>query len=200
MKTGLFVGSFNPITKAHLNIARHLVNKKIVNKIIFLPVVNNEKKLESLDNRINMVNLVIDNKNYIVNDIMNEYPKFNYKVINELNKSYKDLYLIMGFDLIKKFKSFDNYLDLINNYHLIIINRDVTYKEMYKYIHKEFSDYLDKFLAGEEVKGLSNKDDTYEIDIVVKIGENTTNDITSNVNTPEINKETSNVESSNINT
>ena len=64
----------------------------------------------------------------------------------------------------------------------------------------DISDYLDKFFAGEEVKGLSNKDDTYEIDIVVKIGENTTNDITSNDNTSEINEETSNVESSNINT
>ena len=146
MKTGLFVGSFNPITKAHVNIARHLVNKKIVNKIILVPVINNDKKLEKLIDRINMINLVIDNKNYLVSDIMNNYSKFNYKVINELNKSYKDLYLIMGFDLIKKFKSFDNYLDLINNYHLIVVNRDVTYKEMYKYIHKEFGDYLDKFI------------------------------------------------------
>ena len=146
MKTGLLVGSFNPITKAHLNIARHLVHKKIVNKIIFLPVVNNDKKLERLDNRINMINLVVDNNKYIVNDIMSNYSKFNYKVINELNKSYKDLYLIMGFDLIKKFKSFDNYQELINNYHLIIVNRDVTYKEMYRYIHKEFKDYLDKFI------------------------------------------------------
>ena len=29
MKTGLFVGSFNPITKAHINIARNLYNKKV---------------------------------------------------------------------------------------------------------------------------------------------------------------------------
>ena len=146
MKTGLFVGSFNPITKAHMNIARHLVNKKIVNKIIFVPVINNDKKLEKLIDRINMINLIIDNKKYTVTDIVSNYPKFNYKVINELKKEYKDLYLIMGFDLIKKFKSFDNYLDLIKDNHLIIINRDVTYKEMYKYIHKEYSDYLDKFI------------------------------------------------------
>ena len=104
MKTGLFVGSFNPITKAHMNIARHLVNKKIVNKIIFVPVINNDKKLEELIDRINMINLIIDNKKYTVTDIVSNYPKFNYKVINELKKEYKDLYLIMGFDLIKKFK------------------------------------------------------------------------------------------------
>ena len=146
MKVGLFVGSFNPITKAHINIARHLVNKKIVNKIIFVPVINNDKKLESLNDRINMINLVIDNKHFIVSDIMNNYSKFNYKVINEIKKEYKDLYLIMGFDLIKKFKTFDNYLDLINENHLIIINRDSTYKEMHKYIHKEYSDYLDKII------------------------------------------------------
>jgi nicotinate-nucleotide adenylyltransferase len=146
MKVGLFVGSFNPITKAHINIARHIYNKKVVNKVIFLPVINNDKKLEKLEDRINMINLVIDNKHLIVSDIMNNYSNFNYKVINEIKKEYKDLYLIMGFDLIKRFKSFDNYLDLINNYHLIIVNRDVTYKEMYKYIHKEFNDYLDKFI------------------------------------------------------
>ena len=34
----------------------------------------------------------------------------------------------------------------LKNNHLIIINRDSTYKEMYKYIHKEFNDYLDKFI------------------------------------------------------
>ena len=82
MKVGLFVGSFNPITKAHINIARHLINKKIVNKVILLPVVNNGKDLVSLDNRINLINLVIDNKHLIVSDIMNNYSKFNYKVIN----------------------------------------------------------------------------------------------------------------------
>ena len=146
MKTGLFVGSFNPITKAHINIARHLYNKKIVNKVIFLPVINNDKKLESLQDRINMINLNIDNKNYLVSDIMNNYDKFNYKVINDIKNTYKDLYIIMGFDLIKKFKSFDNYLDIINDNHLIIINRDSTYKEMYKYIHKEYSDYLNKII------------------------------------------------------
>ena len=146
MKIGLFVGSFNPITKAHINIARHLYNKKIVNKVIFLPVINNDKKLESLQDRINMINLNIDNKNYLVSDIMNNYDKFNYKVINDIKNTYKDLYIIMGFDLIKKFKSFDNYLDIINDNHLIIINRDSTYKEMYKYIHKEYSDYLNKII------------------------------------------------------
>ena len=146
MKTGLFVGSFNPITKAHINIARHLVNKKIVDKVVFVPVINNDKKLESLDNRINMINLVINNNRLIASNIMNNYDKFNYKVINDIKNTYKDLYIIMGFDLIKKFKSFDNYLDIINNNHLIIINRDATYKEMYKYIHKEFSDYLDRII------------------------------------------------------
>ena len=146
MKTGLFVGSFNPITKAHINIARHLINKKIVNKVIFLPVINNDKKLELLEHRINMINLNIDNNHYLVSDIMNNYDKFNYKVINDIKNTYKDLYIIMGFDLIKRFKSFDNYLDIIKNNHLIIINRDSTYKEMYKYIHKEYSDYLDKVI------------------------------------------------------
>ena len=146
MKTGVFVGSFNPITKAHINVIRHIINKKIVNKVIFVPVINNGKDLVSLNDRINMINLVNDNKHLIVSDIMNNYDRFNYKVVNELKKEYKDLYLIMGFDLIKKFKSFDNYLDLIRDNHLIIVNRDSTYKEMYKYIHKEFSDYLDKII------------------------------------------------------
>ena len=35
MKTGIFVGSFNPPTKAHLEISNLLYSEKLVEKIIF---------------------------------------------------------------------------------------------------------------------------------------------------------------------
>ena len=43
MKNCLFIGSFNPITKAHKEIVLDLLNKEIVDVIYFLPVNNQEK-------------------------------------------------------------------------------------------------------------------------------------------------------------
>ena len=145
MKTGIFVGSFNPPTKAHFDIAHYLYNNNILEKIIFVPVNNKKKNLVSLEKRIDMLNSYIKKYNYFnVSKIMEEYQGFNYQVLDELSKEYQDIYIIMGCDLLERFLSFDNYQDMLEKYHFIIIPRFGI--NCTRLIKEEYCDYIDKFI------------------------------------------------------
>jgi len=145
MKTGIFVGSFNPPTKAHFDIAHYLYDNNILEKVVFVPVNNEKKELVSLDKRIDMLNSYIEKYDYLcVSKIMQNYQGFNYQVLDELSNIYEDIYIIMGSDLLEKFSSFTNYQDMLEKYHFIIIPRfGINSTPLIK---KEYSDYQDKFI------------------------------------------------------
>ena len=154
MKTCLFVGSFNPITIAHENISKDLLQDKIIDYLYFLPVNSNKKDLITIDNRINMINLIKNNQEEVL-DIYN-YSKdglFNYNILNSINKNIKITHILMGSDLFLKFNTFKNYQDILNNYILIIINRNDNIAD---YINNNYKDYKDKIiLINKEYKGSS---------------------------------------------
>ena len=52
----LYVGSFNPVTKAHINICKYLLS--YTDYIYLIPVNSNKTNLVSIDKRIDMLNLV----------------------------------------------------------------------------------------------------------------------------------------------
>lgn len=142
MKNSLFVGSFNPITNAHYNIANYLLNEKIVDYVYFLPV-NSSKKNVSLQDRINMINLVI-NKNMKVLNILdyNTCGYFNYDTLIKIDNIK---YIIMGADLFLKFNIFDSYLDILKKYYLIIIKRDKF--DLLNYVKNNYQEYLDRIIV-----------------------------------------------------
>lgn len=144
MRTGIFVGSFNPPTKAHFSIAHILYNDNFLDKIVFVPVNNDKKDLISLEKRIEMLDLYTKNYNYLqVSNIMEEFDCFNYKVLEELNKVYNNIYIIMGSDLLERFSFFDNYQDMLEKYHFIIIERfNINCIDI---INKYYKDYENKF-------------------------------------------------------
>ena len=146
MKTGIFIGSFNPPTKAHLEIAKLLYNEKLVEKIVFVPVNNDKKDLVSIEHRINMLNEYCNDFNYLeVSNIMKTYPNnFNYLVLEDLSIKYNDLYIIMGSDLLNNFHNFDNYLYMLEKYHFIIIPRGNI--DINSLINNYYGDYKNKFI------------------------------------------------------
>lgn len=125
MKIGVYVGSFNPVHKGHYAIASHLINKKYVDKIIFIPTANywNKTSLIDLNYRIDMLKTYEDN-NIIVNSKLNNLP-YTYMILNELNKIYlnDDLYLIIGDDNLEKFHLWKN-IEEIYKYNILVINRE----------------------------------------------------------------------------
>jgi nicotinate-nucleotide adenylyltransferase len=123
MKIGVYVGSFDPLHLGHEQIINKLLKNKIVDKIIIVPGNSywNKKINSSIKHRINMLKL-IENKNVIINDTLYK-KKYTYQVLNELNKQYDNLYLIIGADNIINFDKWKN-IDCILNHHVIIVSRN----------------------------------------------------------------------------
>ena len=154
MKKGLFVGSFNPITLAHENIAIDLLNNNILDFIYFLPVNSSKVDLISIDERINMINLIKNNKE----DVLNIYNYstdglFNFDILNKINEKENITHIIMGSDLFLNFNKFKKYKEILNNYKLIIIERN---NNIEKYIDNNYNEYKDNFIIiNKEYKGSS---------------------------------------------
>ena len=111
----LFIGSFNPPTLAHLNIALSL--KKCFHKIIFIPVNSKSKELVNYKHRVNMLSIYKKKYSFIeIDEIMKNYSYFDYRILDILNKKYHDNNVIIGGDLLKNLKYFDNYEYLLENY------------------------------------------------------------------------------------
>ncbi len=144
MKNSLFVGSFNPITVAHENISRDLIYKKIVDQVYFLPVNSQKKDLASINDRINMINLLKVKNKAVLN--IYDFEKnglFNYDVLKKIASKYNITYIIMGSDLFLNFHTFNNYKKILDKYFIIIINR---MEDISNYIETNYSDYTDKII------------------------------------------------------
>ena len=167
MKKCLYVGSFNPPTKAHIEIANYLLKQKIIDYLYFLPVNSSKTNLISLDKRINMLNLVKNKQEDVLNILTyQEKGFFNYDVLTKINLNIT--YLVMGSDLLLHFNTFPNYLDILNNYILIIIKRDNF--DINSYLQNNYSNYLDKFIIIEkQFKGSSTDSRKYLKNIHKKV-------------------------------
>lgn len=131
MKIGVFGGSFNPPHKLHLRLALALINKRIVDKIIYVPNLANpyhNKNLVDSQHRYNMVKLLIDNyPNLEVSDIdiIKDKPSYSYQTLDELQILYPndELYLIIGSDNLKEIEHWGKYQYLVSTYKIIVIKR-----------------------------------------------------------------------------
>ena len=154
MKKCLYVGSFNPITKAHENISKDLLDSNIIDFLYFLPVNSKKIDLVKIIDRINMINLIKNNKEEVLNiyDYSND-GLFNYNILEIINKDIKINYILMGSDLFLKFNTFNNYKDILNKYTLIIIKRNNSIND---YINNNYQEYLDKIIIiNKEYQGSS---------------------------------------------
>ena len=156
MKKCLFVGSFDPVTIAHQNIAYDLLKDKIVDYIYFLPVNSKDKnKVLDIKKRIDMLNLIKKEKIEVLN-IYNyqENGWFNYYVLEKLKKEKKITYIIMGSDLFLKLKTFLNYEEILKKYKIILIKRNEI--DILKEIKENFLKYQKSFLIASNIYDASS--------------------------------------------
>ena len=139
---GLFVGSFNPPTLAHIEICKKL--KDDFSKIVLVPVNSNDKELINLNTRIEMLNIIKNKYSFLeISNIMKDYAYLNYRIIDLLNEKYQNINIIMGSDLLDKFNTFDNYEYLLDKYQFTIVPRNNM--DVNKLISDKYLKYKNKF-------------------------------------------------------
>lgn len=122
---GIYIGSFNPPHRGHHNVIKHLINHKIVDKILIVPTGNYWDKTDLIDinHRINMLKYWENSKVKV--DSSNNHYQYTYELMQALEKQYANynLALIIGADNIVHFNKWKNYQELLK-YPLIIMQRD----------------------------------------------------------------------------
>ena len=151
MKIGVFVGSFNPVHKGHIKIAKYLVNNNYVDKLLIIPSPNywDKNNLIDIKDRINMLKYYETDK-IIINETLNDLP-YTYEVINELKKEYKtdELYLIIGADNIILFDKWKHYKELLKLNIIIYTRNDIDIKSHLERLNKK-----DKYIIIDKVKNI----------------------------------------------
>lgn len=129
MKIGIFGGCFNPVHNMHKDITINLIKKGYLDKVIFVPTGDNydKKDLALHKDRVEMLNLVVDNVNTFVSDISRyEQYVYTYQVMDYYKKIYKEdeLYFILGTDNLEYLYKWRRYEYILENYKLLVIARN----------------------------------------------------------------------------
>ena len=132
MNIALLGGSFNPITKAHINIAKYVLNSSLnIDEVWLLPCYTSyhNKKLVDSVHRINMCNLAIENESqYKIKvcdfEIKNKIEGSTAIVLNELYKNYEHNFkFIIGMDNANNIFQWSDYKTTLNLISFIVIDR-----------------------------------------------------------------------------
>ncbi len=131
MKIGIFGGSFNPPHKMHKKIAKVLIKKGYVDKVIFVPTgMKYEYKTNLISNekRVDMLSLMIEKeKNMAISKYeLQSKPIYTYETLKHFKKKYKDdeIYFICGTDNLSYIDKWKNGKDILKNYKLLVIKRE----------------------------------------------------------------------------
>ena len=129
---GLFGGAFDPIHKAHIEIAENVHKLLNLNKIIFIPtgISPFNKNLTEYNHRLAMLNLVCLNKNFEVSDIeivksiSSSEKSYTIDTLKYLfDKNNATYFFILGSDALAQISDWYKWKDIIKYSHLIFVER-----------------------------------------------------------------------------
>jgi nicotinate-nucleotide adenylyltransferase len=118
MKIGLLLGSFNPITVAHVTMASSVINSGLCDKVLFVVAKHNPWKKEEpapFDLRCQMIEAAVrplgDKCEVCRFEEKHEPPVYSFIPINEAIKAYPkdDICVIAGSDTIDRIPRWRNY-------------------------------------------------------------------------------------------
>ena len=131
MRLGFFGGSFNPPSNIHMLLARDIIRNYNLDKLFFVPVGNYyiKEDLINASHRVNMLKIATENENKIeVEEIVADKEDMLYAIdtFRLIKEKYKndEVFFIMGSDNFRKMPTWKNYDELINNYNIIVIERE----------------------------------------------------------------------------
>lgn len=136
----VFGGSFNPPTKAHLELVEKIKNIYKEAKIIIVPVSNKnytwKHNLASDIDRYNM--LKIQFPNILISDYEFRQPKYKgtYELLKYFKKYDNDIYFLIGSDNLAQMPLWLNFDKLIKDFKFIVVKRPtdkIDFKEVGEY-------------------------------------------------------------------
>lgn len=130
MNIGIFGGCFNPPHKMHKYIGSELINRQILDKVIYVPTGNNydRKDMITAMHRYNMLCIMCEDNNKL--EVSNYEIKskmiYTYQTLDYYRKIYREdeIYLIIGSDNLLDFKTWKNYEYILDNYKILTIKRN----------------------------------------------------------------------------
>ena len=154
---GLFGGAFDPIHKAHIEIAENVHKLLNLNKIIFIPtgISPFNKNLTEYNHRLAMLNLVCLNKNFEVSDIeivksiSSSEKSYTIDTLKYLfDKNNATYFFILGSDALAQISDWYKWKDIIKYSHLIFVERqgsllkDCLSEEINNFVNKYKVSYI----------------------------------------------------------
>lgn len=132
MRIGIFGGSFNPIHNAHIYIAKYILHKLQLDKVIVVPVGKaSHKNLKMVDSklRFEMCEKAFENeKNIVVSNIEVRTEKTSYTIdtLKKLISIYGDhneFYEIIGEDSANNLTTWKNYENILKLSKIVVFRR-----------------------------------------------------------------------------
>ena len=130
---GIFGGSFNPIHKGHVSLARQLLRKVALDEVWLLVSPQNPLKPQSSllddDMRLEMARLALTEEPYIKASDYEFHlsrPSYTWNTLQHLSQDYPQhrFTLIIGADNWQLFSQWRNSREIIENYPIVIYPRD----------------------------------------------------------------------------
>lgn len=170
MKIGVFGGSFNPPHKMHKNIAKTLIKKGYVDKVIFVPTgTKYEYKTNLIPNekRVDMLSLMIEKeKNMLISKYeLQEKAVYTYETLKHFKKNYKnaDIYFICGTDNLSYIDKWKNGQEILKNYKILVIKRKTDKIEPLLEKYKQYKENIivtpikEKTISSTKIRNYLNK-------------------------------------------
>ena len=185
MKVLIFGGSFNPLTFAHISVAKSLYKNLSIDKLIFLPTstnfIKNIKKYNQKDiieenKRIFLLNELVNNvkKEFNFELSLLEINNPNFKTFDSLmyfkNKYYQNdvIYFAMGDEKLSSFYKWSKAKEILENFKIVIIKRvGIDFDLFYK--NKLYKEYKNQFIFFDPNLELSNISSTNVRNNMIKI-------------------------------
>jgi nicotinate-nucleotide adenylyltransferase len=131
MRVGILLGSFSPIHTGHLYMASSALNDNLVDRVVFVPSMQNPWKEEvevSFTHRCFMVQLAIDELEHChlsSIEFRTPEPHYSSNTLRLIKEEYPedDLYLIIGADIVDSIKDWNEGDWILENFKLIVVNR-----------------------------------------------------------------------------
>ena len=168
-KIGLFGGSFDPIHKGHLKMAQILIEKELLDEVIFIPNKcsphKKGKTITPIQIRIKMLEIALEKyRNFAYTDVeaQDDY-NYTYDTLQTISSIFvdKQLFYIMGMDCLKNLHTWYKCNELIEEYDFIIFPRKniqrLFYSDLIDFFKDKWSRKLEEVIIDEEIDDISSE-------------------------------------------